>query len=289
MTACKWSRDAGEYLTDDGQPCKRDEHGDRTYHCTARRSCSQHVGMGELTCARCLGRVRQDIRAIREQAPLALVEALNGGVNSPAAMIAGPAANYDTFTSRRALDRRWLYQHIPQHNLIRAMSALLADDDELHPFSVLTRWHWLTSAALGDDLPEVMTLMDSANYLDRKLNIIAQNEGCDFPKMRSEINKCRNHLDNALHNSSRPDQGELCPTCIDKGEKPERLRREYGHWVDLGKDRDGNELGWRLHYSATPTEDDEAEEHDRWVCPRNREHVWSEAAYRSYVEERTSA
>lgn len=92
MTACKWDPDAATYLVD-GEPCKRDDYGDPTKHCTARRTCSQHIGEGELTCARCVGRTRTDIRQIVERASLMLPEALTGGVESEAAFLAGPAAN----------------------------------------------------------------------------------------------------------------------------------------------------------------------------------------------------
>lgn len=92
MSACKWDGDAGQYLAD-GEPCKRDDYGDPTRHCTARRTCSQHIGEGELTCARCVGRTRQDVRQIVERASLMLPEAMVTGVDSESAFLAGPAAN----------------------------------------------------------------------------------------------------------------------------------------------------------------------------------------------------
>ena len=49
QTRCRWDREVGAYLTPDGDPCKRDDYGDLTYHCTARRTCANHVGKGELT------------------------------------------------------------------------------------------------------------------------------------------------------------------------------------------------------------------------------------------------
>lgn len=105
MSACRWDRDAGDYLTPEGDPCRRDEYGDPTTHCTARRTCSQHVGRGELTCARCLGRVRQTIRKIAAYSPLLPTAAeleeygrrAVQGVNSEAAWLAGPAADPESW------------------------------------------------------------------------------------------------------------------------------------------------------------------------------------------------
>jgi hypothetical protein len=61
---CRYDHERGEYVTTDGDPCRVDEYGDPTRHCTAKRTCSQHVGHGELTCARCLGRTRANLRRI---------------------------------------------------------------------------------------------------------------------------------------------------------------------------------------------------------------------------------
>jgi len=86
---CRWDRDREEYLRDD-EPCRVDDYGDPTRHCTARRSCANHVGPAELTCARCVGRTRGDVRRIVDLAPLMVVQAISGGVESEAAWLAGP-------------------------------------------------------------------------------------------------------------------------------------------------------------------------------------------------------
>jgi hypothetical protein len=270
--SCKWDRESGDYLVD-GVPCRRDEHGDPTKHCTGRKGCSSHVGPRELTCGRCMTDVRNHIRAIRDFAALMPTEALNSGVNSEAANMAGPAADTRVFSARRALDRQWLMTHIPTPNLERAMKALLEDDDEWHPAVVLTRAHWHVSMVPDyPPPPEVFTLVDSAAYLDTHLHRIAQDDRQDFAQLRREVRRCREHLEMVLHNSSKLERGAPCPDCGADGHFV-RLQRRYAHWCydpDCCKE----------HYAT-----DEA---DRWVCPKNHEHVWTVKAYRDYIEERTA-
>lgn len=299
MTSCKWDRDAEQYLTDDGEPCKRDEHGDPTKHCTARRTCSQHIGRDELTCARCVGRTRQDARTIRELSALLPTAAMSDGVNSEAANLAGPAADYRVFSARRQIDKDWIYANIQQsardwciddkcpqrhfktskgnrwhkRGLENALADLVADDDEWHPYSVLTRWHLMLAEDYGHPLPEVLSVGAAVEYLDRHLGRVAQDPGQDFPLLARELRKCRQHLESVLHNDTRQERGAPCPDCAQE-EKFVRLQREYAHWCE-------DEDCAKFHFAT--------DEHDRWVCPRNRkEHVWSEGDYRKWVEERTA-
>lgn len=274
MTSCRWNQDAGDYLTDDGKSCKRDDYGDPTRHCTAKRRCSHHVGWNELSCGRCIADVRNDIRAIRDLSALLPVAAMSDGVNSEAANLSGPAADYRVFSARRALDRAWLMAHIPDQNLERAMAALLPDDDEWHPYGVLTRWQMMLSQDYGHDVPEKLTISDAAAYLDRHLHKVAQDDEQDFPLLRREVRTCRQHLETVLHNSSRKERGAPCPLCSTGEPKVfVRLQLEHGHWC-IDPDCE------RIHYADSSG--------DRWVCPKNREHAWTEAAYRAYVEERSA-
>jgi hypothetical protein len=259
VSGCKWDRDAEDYLTD-GKPCKRDEYGDPTRHCTARRTCSQHVGWNEITCARCLGRTRQNIRRVVDLAPLMLTVALGTGVNSEAANLAGPATDPEAWTWRKVAARQGRAWH----------ASLIEDDDEHHPYSVLTRWQMMLSEDYGHPLPERMSITGAAAYLDRNLGRIAQDEHQDFALLAREIRTCRHHLESVMRNSTRPERGAPCPACADQ--RPEqaapRLTRTYGHWCD---DLDCR----RLHY------DDDSD--DVWTCPRDRGHWWTEADYRRWV------
>ena len=276
MTACRYDRETAAYLTPDGKPCKRDDYGDPTHHCQARRTCAQHVGKGELTCARCVGRTRVDLRRIAELAPLMMTVALGAGVDSEAANLAGPAAEIEAWISRRVAMRShlalWLERGtITERQWLHAR-ATMEDDDEQHPYTVLTR----IENALREDYRQARTTPSSvakaADYIDRVLHRVAQDEEQDFRQMGQELRKCRSHLENVMADSRTPERGAPCPECTSEetGVGP-RLVREYGHWC---YDEDCE----RLHYL-----DDSA---DRWVCPRNRAHEWDVEAYSRWIEER---
>jgi hypothetical protein len=270
MTACRYDRDAEDYLRD-GEPCRHDDYGDPTKHCTARRTCANHVGRDELTCARCITRARNDLRRIPQLAALMLPVALGAGVNSEAANMAGPAADYGVFSARRLLDKRWIERHIPARHAERAMRNLLADDDEDHPYSVLTRWQTMLAEDYRHPLPERLNVTNAAEYLDRQLHRIAQDDEQDFPLLARELRRCRSHLETTMADSRAKERGAPCPECKADGALV-RLVRDYGHWCD---DEDCE----RIHYA-----DDSG---DEWVCPRNRrEHKWTHEDYERWIEPR---
>lgn len=275
MSTCRYDSEREDYLID-GEPCRHDDYGDPTKHCTARRTCSEHIGRRELTCARCVGRTRQHIRTIVDLYPLTAVQALDSGVNSEAANLAGPACDYRVFSARRNLDRRWLMDNIPDVHLERAMRNLLPDDDEWHPYGVLTRWHLMLAEDYGHKLPAVMSVSDSGAYLERMLPRMAHDDEQDFPLFAREIRKVQTHLESVIRNSHQSERGAPCPTC---DQPAQRLTRQYGHFC-LDPECD------KVNY-----EDDSG---DQWICPRNRAHVWGEYDYRRWVADvyeanRTSA
>lgn len=297
---CRWDGDAGDYLRPGGDPCKRDDYGDPTHHCQSRRTCSQHVGKDELTCARCLGRTRTDILQIVERSALMLEEAMeSGGVNSEAANLAGPGGDYEVFSRRRRIAKAWIDARIHQsargwcddedcrerhfktaagdrwhkRGIESAYADLIDDDDEQHPYSVLTRWEFMLREDYGQPRSTPTSIAAAADYLLGKLNKIAQDPEQDWALFAREIRKCRAHMESALHDSQAAERGAPCPTCAE-AKRFIRLQREYAHWCEA----DDCE---RIHFDTA--------EGDRWTCPRDREHWWSEAAYRNYVEERKGA
>lgn len=294
---CRWDAEANDYLID-GQPCRHDDYGDPTRHCTARRTCANHIGPRELTCARCIGRTRMDIRVIRDRAAELWPVALSGGrQDSEAAMLAGPGANYGVFTARQAISREWIYANIHQpardwcdnpdctrrhfktqagnrwhkRGLENAIVDLLEEDDEDHPYSVLTRWQMMLSEDYRDQLPEIMGIAGAADYLERILHRIAQDPEQDFPLFAREIRHCRNHLENVLRDGTQPERGAPCPDCKEDG-KINRLTREWGHWC-TEEDCD------QIHFLD--------ESGDRWVCPANRTHWMTAEGYANWIKERT--
>lgn len=272
---CRYDRDAEDYL-DDGEPCRRDSYGDPTHHCTARRTCAQHVGKGELTCARCIGRTRTDLRRILDVAALMPEEAIETGVNSEAANLAGPAADPEAWTWRKVAARQGRAWHL----------SLVEDDDEQHPYLVLGRWDLMIREDYAQPSDKPVTIGNAWAYLDARLGKIAQDPEQDFPLFAREIRKCRTHLENVLRDSQAPERGEPCPECAKDG-KVIRLQREYGHWCTDGL------CEQQFHY-ATILDGETGESKpdtsgDWWVCPRDREHAWTHKDYEAWVEERRAS
>lgn len=261
MTRCKYDRESGEYRIDD-KPCLVDDYGDPTKHCTARRSCTNHIGPDELTCATCLGRTRANLRRIAEISPLMLNVAMSAGVDSEAANLAGPAADPEAWVWRKVAARQGKAWHV----------SLVEDDDELHPYVVLGRWDMMIREDYDHPSDDPVTVTNAAAYLERQLPRMAHDEAQDWPLFAREIRKVRQHLEAVLRNSDRPDRGAPCPECTndDSGVGP-RLVREYGHWCD-------DDECCRLHYA-----DDSG---DRWVCPRDRGHWWDAETYSRWIEDR---
>lgn len=263
--SCKWDRDTEDYLNNSGEPCRVDDYGDPTNHCTARRTCGNHIGLGELTCARCIGRTRANLRRLPLLATLMMPVALGAGVNSEAANMAGPAADVEAWTWRKIAARQGRAWHI----------SLTEDDDELHPYTVLTRWQMMIAEGYSHDLPPVLSITGAADYLARQLGRIAQDPEQEFTLLAREIRRSVQHLEAVMANSDAQERGAPCPDCTNEhtGVGP-RLVRKYAHWCE-------HEDCAKFHYDT-----DEA---DRWVCPRNPDHWRSVEDYNRYLTERRGA
>lgn len=260
MNECRWDRETDQYLTTDGEACDVP----RREHCTARRTCSHHLGWGELTCARCLGRVRQDIRQLVERAPLVMFEALAAGVNSEAAALAGPTCDPEAWSWHKVSARQGVTWHL----------SLEEDDDETDPERVLTTWAQMLSEDYQLPRPDRWDIVNAGAFLDRIVHRVAQDEEQDFRQFRREIGRARNHVDSVLRLLMTRERGVPCPICAEA--EPDqrvfsRLQREYPHWCD---DPDCE----RIHVAT--------DELDVWRCPRNPEHVWTHADYSNRLEER---
>lgn len=235
-------------------------------HCTARRNCTWHVAEGELTCGRCLAATRRDLHWVGTLAALMLPAALDAGINSEAANLAGPVADPEAWSWRKAAARAGLDHGRAWH------ISLIEDDDEHHPAAVTGTWARMLTEDYGHDMPERAGVGWCVGYLDRTLHRLAHDPEQDFALFGREIRKCRQHLEAVLHNDDRPDRGAPCPECTsdEHGVGP-RLVRQYGHWCE-------DEGCQRMHYA------DDAD--DRWVCPRNRDHAWTHEAYSKWIQER---
>lgn len=287
---CKWNADAGEYLTADGEPCRTDDYGDPTKHCTARRTCSVHIGADELTCPRCLARVRTNLRRIPTLAAFALPIAIASGVNSPAAHIAGPSAHPVRWTWRRVDARR---AAAAEHLTTDAWDELafataverIEEDDDRHP-AVVIRWAAMIAEDYGHDVPERFTVTSAADYLDRNLARIAQDDEQDFPLLGHDLRKCRRHLEAVESLSTHKERGAPCPECVADGVNAERLVREFGHWC---ADEACEKVNYDVRWDRDAQEFVPDPSGDVWVCPRDRAHQWTHEDYSRWVEERKGA
>jgi hypothetical protein len=150
--------------------------------------------------------------------------------------------------------------------------SLEEEDDERHPYAVLTRWEFMLREDYGQERRDATSVQDAADYIDRMLHKVAQDPEQDFRDLSRDMKRVRRHLEAVIRNRFGADRGAPCPRCEE--DKP-RLVRVYGHWCT------DEECTRQDHYT-----DDSG---DVWVCPRNHEHWWPHEAYEKYLEERRSA
>lgn len=241
-------------------------NGDPLDHCTARARCSEHVEPGVLSCPRCVGKVRATIRRIRDLTallPVASVE--SGSIDSEAFNLAGPAADPAGWSNAVLAERRAIFErYADDDEAAWAAIKALPDDDPAHPYRVLGRWQMM----LEDDPRECypvdarrITVNGAADYLERNLGAFAQDDEQDFPLFMAEASGCLVRVETALSVAVRGEVGAPCPACAVAGEDaPPRLKL---HRVD--SDLSGAS--------------------DKWRCPIDRDHVWTEGEYRKWVSE----
>ena len=272
MSRCKFDREAGEYLLSDGEPCRVDEEGNPTLHCQHRDSCSVHVGYGEQTCPRCVGRTRRDLRAVVTLAALMAPQAVARGVNSDAASYAGPAANPAEHQARRIeRNRRDDYAYLSGRISGQTFAKLIVDEyanDEDHPANVLGIWEMMLREDYGQPEVERITVESAAAYLDGILGRVAQDSEQDFELMAKEVHACRERLELAVRNHRQVERGAKCPICeAQRGNAP-KLVRKFGHWCT-------DEECEEIHYHDA--------EGDDWVCPHDKRHWWTHEDYTRWV------
>jgi hypothetical protein len=218
------------------------------------------LGWGELTCGRCLNRTRSDIRQIVQRAALMLPEAMVVGVDSEAANLAGPAADPEAWSWRKVAAKQGVAWHL----------SLVEDDDDWHPYTVLSRWGQMLSEDYRLDRPDAWTLTNAADFLTRILHRVAHDEHQDYQLLAREMTKCRTHLEAVMRDSQAPERGAPCPDCM-AVRVFVQLVRVYPHWCD--------DPECCREHAVT----DEA---DIWVCPRDEAHWWTAEGYAEYERDR---
>lgn len=255
-------------------------------HCTARKNCTWHIAASEQTCGRCIGGARREIRWIVNLSALTATQAIMDGLESEALNLTGPAADPRSLSewqvARKNYLRSWEERgKITEQQHLHAIEAMNADDEH-HPYAVLTRWQMMIAEDYDHELPGRLSIAGAAGYLDRNLHRIAHDDTQDFPLLRRELRKCRQHLESVLHNDTNPDRGAPCPTCraehrtdcedvTCRGCLIVRLTRQYAHHCE-------DEACERFHFT-----DDGS---DTWHCPRNAKHWWTQAGYADVLRDR---
>lgn len=183
------------------------------------------------TCASCLGDVRTDLADIYRHAARLLGEAIVRGINSEAAVYAGPAANPENWGRRLLL--------IGRNGTDKEANAFTDDNrDEPHPTWVVGTWEMLVRDHLEQPSDEQITLSSARDYLDGHLTRLAHDIEFGFEEMAKELRTCRGRLEDLLAEGERAETGAPCPACGARA-----LVKSYGG-----------------------SEDD-----DRWTCPKCRQ------------------
>ena len=209
-------------MTDHPKPCRwvNSEHPRmlRTHQrdcetagCEGCEPCTgRHCGVcgvkhvDRLTCPSCVGTVREDLTLIESLAEKMLPEATHRGVNSEAAMLAGPAADVEAWRNR------WMSARAG-----RIPAAWLEDcRDELHPLYVLGTWDMLITDHYDQDgRTQRITVESAVQYLGANLTDLAQDPEFAFEELAREVRACRGHMEDVLHDGEREDRGAPCPMC----------------------------------------------------------------------------
>lgn len=276
---CRYDRESKAHLAREHKPecidstCRgclacTHEEGNPVRHCRTRLRCTSHLGWTEQTCPECLAKIRGNLSAVVELLALMPAEAIEQGINSEPANLAGPHADYVT----------------SQWRLINADRAGQAVDelDMRDPYTCLTMHERTIREDLGHDEETLVSvsIAASAGYLAWVLTDLARLESGVLPlaALLGDTSRLRAHMETAMRDGRTPERGIPCPDCVAEGEKREqdapRLVRHYGHWcTNHGCDR--------LHYL-----DDSG---DVWRCPNEPEHEWLHADYEARLVERKSA
>jgi hypothetical protein len=287
-TPCRWDRTAEAYLLrthrpdctgnscDGCQPCTHDDAGNPVHHCPVRRRCTSHLGWTErASCPTCLGKIRSNLTAITEAVAVMPTEAEEQGVDSAAAEMAGPHADYVTASWRL----------INAHRNGEQVEEL----DLRDPYTCLTLHERTIREDLGHDGTTLVspTLAATCGYLAWVLTDLARDEtqANALASLLADTARLRGHLEALLRDAQTPERGAPCPECSDAG-RVERLHRRYPHYCDDPECE-------RLHFTVVmdgatgePRPDTSA---DVWVCPANRRHWWTHDDYEKWVEERRTA
>lgn len=269
---CRWDRKAETHLLREHlpecadreckgcRPCTHDADGNPVRHCRTRRRCNSHLDWHEHACPGCLAKIRALLTRTVDLLAVMPAEAQEQGLNSEAANLAGPHADY--------VRSQW--------RLVNADRAgqTVEELDLLDPYTCLTMHERFIREDLGHDEITLVspTVAQAASYLEWVLTDLARDpeRGHHLTSLMSNGNALVDHLEAARRNSHAPERGAPCPECVEAEKDPPRLLRTYGHWC------------WREGCTKDHYLDDSG---DTWRCPECGA-SWTHEQYENYVRER---
>lgn len=167
------------------------------------------------TCAACVGTVRSNGDTIVTLTGRMLTEAMHKGINSDAAVYAGPIADIEAWTWRKIAANK------------AGVDWADIDDDDTHPSWVVGTWEMLVREHYQQPTTDQMQLADAWDYLDGHLTRLAQDDKFAFEELARDLQQCVTRLENVLHDGVREERGAPCPMC-GKG----ALIKDYGKNAD---------------------------------------------------------
>lgn len=273
---CRFDRETKAHLTREHRsdcttvacpgclPCARDDAGNPVRHCRTRLRCTSHLGWTEHACPGCLAKIRANLTNMLTLLALMPAEAVEQGINSEPANLAGPHADY--------VSAQW--------RLVNADRAgqSVEELDMLDPYTCLTMHERTIREALGHDQETLVsaTISASAGYLAWVLTDLARDEdqAAWLQPLLADTGALLRHVESARRDDKTPERGAPCPECVSVGVAAERLVRVYGHWC------------WRDGCTKDHYLDDSG---DVWRCVLDPEHEWTHEAYSNYVEDRKAS
>ena len=233
MTSCRWNgrtnpRLTRNHLADcEGGTCPGCEPCVEGHCQVCGKEHTTVEGRGfDLTCAGCLGETRDHLNGILDKSARLLGEAIMQGLNSTAAMLAGPAADPEAWGYRR------------MSALAGRIDPSYLEDcrDEQHPLWVLGTWDMLVRELFGQQTDVRLTMTEAARYLDGHLTRLAHHRDFSFEELAKDLEGCDQYLENILSEGERDTRGAPCLKCrkpllrIEKG-------GEYSWWCERCKQR----------------------------------------------------
>lgn len=264
--SCRYDRETKTHLlrthlqnckdvTCDGcKPCEQDDNGNLVTHCRTRNRCTSHLTADYWTCPECLDKIRNNLRDIIDKLDMMPNEAAEAGVNSEAANLAGPHADYVT-ASWRLINADRAGEHVEEL-------------DMTDPYTCLTMHERTIREELRHDSITLISdsVQQAASYLAWVLSDLAKSKAhvATLASLLADTAALRQHLDTALSDSHAPERGIPCPECVTAKRDAPRLIRHYSHWCAKPNCKQQHR-------------DDQLD--DEWRCPQNKEHVWTHSNY----------